>query len=197
MRSQRLVVLVASVLLSACSQAGDTDRRVPPDTPAVRVDTTAADSPGPGHAAVSWMVTPTGAGTARIGMSTVALAPMSSRSADTASIGDGCGYLKIDTAPDSMRFMVEGRELVRIEVAGAQPATAEGARVGDSEQQILALYPKARRLPHKYTDGSYLIVLPGAPADTMHRYVFETDGKRVTAYRAGRYPQVEYVEGCS
>ena len=27
--------------------------------------------------------------------------------------------------------------------------------------------------------------------------VFETDGQRLTAYRSGRRPAVEYVEGCS
>ena len=28
-------------------------------------------------------------------------------------------------------------------------------------------------------------------------YVFETDGKRVTNFRAGKFPEVEYIEGCS
>ena len=63
--------------------------------------------------------------------------------------------------------------------------------------RIRDLYPTARRGPHKYTDGAYLVVLPFAPADTIHRYVFETDGSVVTLYRAGLYPPVEYVEGCA
>ena len=32
---------------------------------------------------------------------------------------------------------------------------------------------------------------------SVARIIFETDGKRVVKYRAGRGPQVEYVEGCS
>ena len=35
------------------------------------------------------------------------------------------------------------------------------------------------------------------PADTTRRLVFETDGARVLRYRAGRRPEVEWVEGCS
>jgi hypothetical protein len=30
----------------------------------------------------------------------------------------------------------------------------------------------------------------------MFRIVFETDGQRVTRFRAGRLPAVQYVEGC-
>jgi hypothetical protein len=63
-------------------------------------------------------------------------------------------------------------------------------------RRVMELYPTARRTPQKYTDGAYLIVMPFAPADTLHRYVFETDGQRVTVYRAGLYPPVEYVESC-
>jgi len=125
------------------------------------------------------------------------LAPYIAAPGDTTKIGDGCGYVSITEAPDSTRFMVEGRSLVRIEVAGGRTPTAEGARIGDTEHRIRQLYPNARRTPHKYTSGNYLIAIPGAPSDTLHRYVFESDGNRVTEYRAGVYPQVEYVEGCS
>jgi hypothetical protein len=111
--------------------------------------------------------------------------------------GDGCDYASIKGAPDSVFFMVEERKLVRIETNGPAAPTREGARVGQTEAEVLKLYPGARRQPHKYTDGFYLIVLPFAPADTLHRYVFETDGARVTVIRAGVYPPVEYVEGCA
>jgi len=40
-------------------------------------------------------------------------------------------------------------------------------------------------------------VIPGAPADTLHRIVFETDGSVVTRMHGGIFPAVEYVEGCS
>ena len=36
-----------------------------------------------------------------------------------------------------------------------------------------------------------------ATADSAYRLIFETDGQRVTEYRAGLLPAVEWVEGCS
>jgi hypothetical protein len=125
------------------------------------------------------------------------LAPLLRSPSDTAGVGDGCGYVAIRDAPDSLGFMVEGRRLVRVEVRGGPTPTAAGARIGDSEARIEALYGQVRVEPHKYTDGHYLVVMPGAPADTIHRLVFETDGQRVTTYRAGLFPPVAYVEGCS
>ena len=51
--------------------------------------------------------------------------------------------------------------------------------------------------PHAYTgpEGHYLVYL--APVVRMFAVVFETDGTRVTTYRAGRQPEVMYVEGCA
>jgi hypothetical protein len=167
--------IVTALLLTACR----------PDTNDAAVDTT-----------TEWKVGPTGAGALRIGMSLSELAPHLAARVDSAAIGDGCNYVFVDGAPDSVLFMVEGRRLVRIDVLGGATTTLEGAQVGDTEAHILQLYPTTSRTPHKYTDGFYLIVIPGAPADTMHRYVFETDGHQVTMYRAGIYPPVEYVERC-
>ncbi len=94
--------------------------------------------------------------------------------------------------------MTESDTLVRIDVRDSTAATREGARVGDSEARIKSLYGSAVRVePHKYTGpmGHYLIVTPAG--DTTRLIVFETDGQRVTTFRVGKRPQVEYVEGCS
>ena len=51
--------------------------------------------------------------------------------------------------------------------------------------------------PHKYEQGwRYLTVTPAAPTDGAFRLVFETDGQKVVRYRAGRMPEVEWVENC-
>jgi hypothetical protein len=93
--------------------------------------------------------------------------------------------------------MVEGGSIARVEVVSGTTATTEGARVGDSEDRIQQLYPgRVVTTPHKYTSGHYLTVKPIDAADSLNRLVFETDGHRVTEYRAGRLPQVEYVERC-
>ncbi len=48
--------------------------------------------------------------------------------------------------------------------------------------------------PHQYDDhGHYLKILS---VDKTHAMVFETDGKRVTEFRAGAGNAPHYVEGC-
>jgi hypothetical protein len=116
--------------------------------------------------------------------------------ADPALRSSGCGFVQPRGAPDGVTLMVENGRVVRADVTSGSAKTAEGAGIGDTEARILELYPGLRSGPHKYTPGSYLVVLPNAPADTLHRYVFETDGVRVTRFRAGVFPPVEYVEGC-
>jgi hypothetical protein len=76
--------------------------------------------------------------------------------------------------------------------------TSEGAGVGDTEASVLARYEgRVRVEPHKYAGptGHYLVV--AAPPDTSHLIIFETDEGTVVTYRAGRTPEVRYVEGCS
>jgi hypothetical protein len=107
---------------------------------------------------------------------------------------EACRYARSGSVPGFVMF--EGLEVVRID-ADSTVSTAAGARIGQTEAEVLALYPGARVLPHHYVEGHYLVVIPGAPADTVHRLVFETDGQRVTALRGGVYPPVEYVEGCA
>jgi hypothetical protein len=109
-----------------------------------------------------------------------------------------CRYAVSGRAPAGVAFMVVDGRVARVDVDSGAAATAEGARVGDSEERVRALYAgRVAVTPHKYTDGHYLTVRPAAPADSGHRLVFETDGKRVTEYRAGQLPAVEWVEGCS
>lgn len=92
-------------------------------------------------------------------------------------------------------LMIVDERVVRVEVDDTVTITAAGARVGDTEERIKQLYPgQVHSQPHKYVDGHYLIVYGG---DGAYRIVFETDGTRVTRYRAGRYPEVEWIEGCS
>ena len=142
-----------------------------------------------------WVVTPSRVGPIRLGVSLTEALPFLAQPIDTI-IGGGCEYARPVGGPADLSLMVEGGRVVRVDVMGGSTETAEGAKIGDTEERILELYPSARQGPHKYTSGSYLVVLPFAPHDTIHRYVFETDGARVTLYRAGLYPPVEYVEGC-
>ncbi|HET7320873.1 MAG TPA: hypothetical protein VFI96_00085 [Longimicrobiaceae bacterium] len=170
----------------------------PPPPPARTPSSAAAPAaePAPAPDSTVWTVSPDGAGPVRVGMDFAALAPFLTTPADTVDASEGCRYMDVRGAPDGLHFMVEDGRLVRVEVREGDTPTQAGARIGDPESRIAALYPGLRVLPHKYTDGHYLVVLPGAPADTLHRLVFETDGSRVTLFRAGLYPPVGYVERC-
>ena len=108
----------------------------------------------------------------------------------------GCAYVKWSGGPPGVRVMLESGRIARVDVDTLGTATVAGAQVGDTEERLLSLYNGRTAVrPHKYEQGAhYVTVLDNA--DTTFALVFETVGGRVTRYRAGHRPQVEYVEGC-
>jgi hypothetical protein len=147
-----------------------------------------SETPQQEAAPEAWVVTESGAGPIGIGMTADDIRP------HAAALGEvgGCAYVKVPAAPGLLVMLFAGK-VVRLDAIDMTVATAKGARVGDTEERIRQLYPGLREEPHKYTDGHYLIV-DTAPE---RRLVFETDGTRVTRYRSGVVPQVDWVEGCS
>jgi hypothetical protein len=116
----------------------------------------------------------------------------------TSADATACDYLRWSGGPEGIFVMVENLRIARVDVRSGTIATQEGARIGDSAERIRQLYAgRVTASPHKYTDGQYLTVAPSSPADSAFRLIFETEGGRVTRYRSGKLPQVEYVEGCS
>ena len=107
-----------------------------------------------------------------------------------------CAFIKPKSGPKGVGLMIEKGTVSRVDITEGTVATTKGARIGDSEERIQSLYPgQVKVMPHKYTDGHYLVVTPTGAGD--NRIVFETDGKKVLRYRSGKEPAVEYVEGCS
>jgi hypothetical protein len=141
-----------------------------------------------------------GIGTVRVGM-TVSQA---AKAAGTKLVGDppnnNCYYVKPQNEPKNLSFMVTKGRISRVDVRqNTQITTLKGAKIGDTEAQIKSLYPgQIQVTPHKYVQGGhYLTFIPKDRADQNYRVVFETDGKRVTEFRSGKLPEVEFVEGCS
>jgi hypothetical protein len=167
------------VLVCACERTAP-----PPDSSS----TATADS-------AVWVVTATSFGPIRFGMS-LAEANAAFDGTFAADISE-CDYAKI-SLPAGTRVMIESGRVARVDVTDSSAVTtAEGARIGDSEERIQALYPgRVTVQPHKYTNGHYLVVKPAA-GDTMSQIIFETDGARVTRFRAGVLPPVAWVEGCA
>lgn len=129
--------------------------------------------------------------------------------------GSTCRYVKPKDGPPELDFMLAGDRIVRVDVrqiiyqdvngrpvqvnvAGkSRITTKEGAKIGDTEARIKALYPKVQVTGHEYIPkGHYLIVKPKEPGLANYRLIFETDGDRVTYIRSGRLPEVEWVERC-
>jgi hypothetical protein len=125
----------------------------------------------------------------------------------------GCYYVWPKTGPQDLGFMVFSNRadeqmirtqdrISRVDVfRNSKITTLSGAKIGDTEARIKALYPgRIRVTPHEYTGhrgGHYLTLMPKDAADKNYRVVFETLNGRVTQFRSGRVPEVEYVEGCA
>jgi len=141
-----------------------------------------------------------GIGSVQVGM-TVSQA---AKAAGTRLVGDApnnsCYYVKPQNKPKNLLFMVTEGRISRVDVRqNTQITTLKGAKIGDTEARIKSLYPgQIQVTPHEYVKGGhYLTFIPKDRVDQNYRVVFETDGKRVTEFRAGKLPEVEYVEGCS
>jgi hypothetical protein len=112
---------------------------------------------------------------------------------------DACYYMtpKWVKTPAEFAFMVDGGKFVRYSTESAKMVAPGGGKIGMSADEIAKLYgTRVESQPHKYVQGGkYLRVKDSAGAGVL---VFETDAKgRVTEWRVGLPPQVDYVEGCS
>ncbi|MBA3300244.1 MAG: hypothetical protein H0T15_00110 [Thermoleophilaceae bacterium] len=118
---------------------------------------------------------------------------------NNAGSGD-CFSAQPDRPSRGISFLGTGGVIARADVHGnSRIATPEGIRIGAAERAVKRAYPGRIKVErHTYVRrGHYLIARSSDPALSDRRIVFETDGRRVTSIRAGRMPEVEYVEGCA
>jgi hypothetical protein len=208
-RFARGAMLLLAASLTACGSDRAGDDRAAADSSATApssASSTAAPSAAPAAPAApqgpanlaNSALRADGIGPLRVGM-TVAEADRALGGLDRATGLAQCDYVHPKNGPAHVAFMVEEGRISRVDVEdSASVTTSAGVRPGESEARVREAYPNARVHPHKYDDrGHYFVVIPGAPADTLHRIVFETNGTVVTSMRGGLYPAVEYVEGCS
>lgn len=184
-RSNKTPVLLLSVLV-ACAESEP--REVTEDP------TASAATPSD----TSWTVTASAFGPVRFGMSVAEASAALPGGFTRPTASAGCNYAYPAGGPRGVSFMVENAVVVRMDVDSGVVRTAEGAGLGESQVRLRELYQDRITVqPHKYETGHfYFIVRPAASADSGFRIVFETDGSKVTRYRAGLRPPVEYVERC-
>ena len=111
----------------------------------------------------------------------------------------GCFYYKAAQEPQDVYYMVTEGKIARIEVNTKNITTLSGAKVGDTEERIKALYPgKIEEEGHEYVPGGkYLIFVPEDASNQNYRVLFETNEKGiVTQMRSGKLPEVNWIEGC-
>lgn len=111
-----------------------------------------------------------------------------------------CAYLQSNRIPEASGLMFQRGRLVRFDVYAPGVQTAEGAGVGDGQEDIRKLYPgRIVVRPHPYIPegGNYLAYMPDDPKDRPYGMVFETDQGRVTSFRSGTRSAIALIEGCS
>jgi hypothetical protein len=100
--------------------------------------------------------------------------------------------------PDNIGVMIVRGKVARIDVDTGSVTTEDGAKIGDTEEKLKSIYNGDLQIePHKYVPGGHYMIVMGDSASAGKAIVFETNGRTVTNFRAGRLPEVKWVEGCS
>jgi len=189
-----LVPCLCGVLIAACARAPA------PATPsstrtAVSKPATAMRADLPAPAAMARF---DGYGPARLGMSVEAL-----RAAWPAALAfpahpDVC-FVVLAHDPGPVRLMFENGVFVRYDLDRDNPREVApgGGRVGMRIDELRRLYGgRMVESPHKYVEGGKVLRVASGDAED-DALVFEADADaRVTTWRVGRPPQVDYVESC-
>ncbi|HSR64590.1 MAG TPA: lectin, partial [Xanthomonadaceae bacterium] len=110
-----------------------------------------------------------------------------------------CGYLHPARARPgtAIGFMFEKGRLVRYDVDTPKESAPGGGRIGMQRGRIEALYPGVEARAHHYVQGAWYLRVRD-PREAGRALVFETDAQgRVTRWRVGVVPAVDYIEGCA
>ena len=107
-----------------------------------------------------------------------------------------CRYFRVKGDFKDVAFMVTDGTIARFDISEPGFATAKGAKVGDSEEKVKNLYKESYKVSgHPYVEAGHYITINSE--NGKNGIIFETDGKVVTEFRAGRFPEVGFIEGCS
>ena len=189
-------VLTGVLLLAACGNPG------PPAHPAAAPAKAASSAAAPvmtsTPAPPATMARYDGYGDMRFGMDETAFATAWGGELNGApQPGSGCFYKtpKWVKHPADFAFMFDGGRFVRYDVGTAKEVAPGGGKVGMDEARIRALYAHVDAQPHKYVSGANYLRIAAPHGDGV--LVFETDAQgRITRWRVGVPPQIDYVEGC-
>ncbi len=109
-----------------------------------------------------------------------------------------CRYGSTKSLKD-IDFMFSKGTLARVDVGNPLTKTLSGVGVGDSEADVFAAYGEQLERDANYYDpenASYLTYVPEDSSDNT-RVLFDVMDGKVINIRAGRLPEINYVEGCA
>ncbi|MBB4131375.1 hypothetical protein GGR62_002162 [Xanthomonas campestris] len=214
MSTRLLSLMGALLLLSGCHRAGDSTATAVHDSTEQVPAAAATDQPA---GDVPPATAPAGAFPPQLRQEPAPLARldgygdlrfgMDARQARAAWGGDlrgepatdgGCYLLRPQWADDARRFgfMFEGDRFVRYQTSEAKELAPGGGKVGMTVAQLRALYTAAlTEQPHKYVPGALTLRVADTRAPSVLVFDTDADGK-VSSWRVGQAPQVDYVEGC-
>ncbi len=151
----------------------------------------------PDSDAPDWTVRADGIGPLRVGMTLEEASRVLGEELRVAYADfPSCDHVRPSSLPGGVVLMIVNDTVVRVEVSDSSLTTSAAARVGMTEASLLEAYgARGSVTPHKYSGPEWHYVT--IDADSAHAIVFETDGVRVQRFRAGRQPEVAWVEGCA
>jgi hypothetical protein len=187
-RSSCLCVLLLATLASACNREDDKavkGRNGPNGTARDTVSDLALSEEGLGQLQIGMTLAEA------VNMGLVNERPDMKSACDFVFPAVGAGI------PFGVNVMVVKGKIARIDVDTGTVTTEDGVKIGDTEDRVKSVYGDELQVqPHKYIEGGHYMTVKGDSASAGKAIVFETDGKRVTMFRAGRIPEVQWVEGC-
>ena len=192
---RKLPIVLLAVALVACNRERPTDQTSPPAVPAATAPIVAAPLTETGDAHIN------GYGHLRFGMTAdEAKKAWGGELNGKPGPGEICYFLTPKSAqtPREFGFMMEADKFVRYDVGNDKEVAPGGGKRGMSVDQIRQLYAgRVTEGPHKYVKGGkYLRIKTTDESGGVLLFETDADGK-VTAWRVGQAPQVDYVEGCS
>ena len=195
----RHACLAVALLLAACSAPDRPEAAAPTPAATVAASPTMTTMTTMPPAPPAGMARFDGYGDMRFGMDEAAFATAWGGGLNAGpSSGSNCFYKTPQWVkhPPEFAFMFEHGRFVRYDVGTAKETAPGGGKVGMAEAGIRALYGASlETAPHKYVAGARYLRVAAPQGESA--LVFETDARgRVTRWRVGVAPQVDYVEGC-
>jgi hypothetical protein len=142
----------------------------------------------------AWRLDPEGFGPLKVGMSFAQarkLAPRLKATPAGLRASEGCDQLALPGHPGVALMFIDGT-LTRIDLFRPGVRTTRGIAPGDRVARVMQAYPGLGTEPNKYDENErYLTGRSGGGAIR-----FETKQGRIDKVYAGRWAQVQYVEGC-